>query len=75
MSASLISAILAIIEKSQTNSGPAANYYIINTTIPVYVVGFHIGLKLSSYLPYGSTALFAVLLAITFILFYIREYK
>ena len=72
MSSSLISAILGIIEKSQTNSGPAANYYIINTTIPVYVVGFHIGLKLSASLPFGSTALLAVLLAITFIIFYIR---
>ena len=72
MSSCLVSAILAITEKSQTNSGPAANYYIINTTIPVYVVGFNIGLKFSGFLPFGSTALFALLLSVSFILLYIR---
>lgn len=75
MASSLVAGALGISQTSETGPGPAANYYIINTTIPVLVVGFNVGLKLSNVLPFGSTGLLAALLGITFTLFYITEYK
>lgn len=66
MASSFIMMFLALKEKNEYN-GPSVNFYVVNITVPVLIVGLNIGLIFSQLIPFLYISILAFIIAGLFI--------
>lgn len=54
---------LALKEKSDCMTGPAVNFYVVNITVPVLIVGLNIGLIFSQIIPFLYISILAFIIS------------
>jgi len=75
MAASFIALYLSLKEKKEISQSPAINFYIVNITIPVLIVGTNIGLIFTEFVPFLFVCILGLLFSCIFIMFAYWELK
>jgi hypothetical protein len=75
MAAGFIMLYLALRERSDCVPGPAINFYIVNITVPVLIVGSNLGLIFAKTIPELYTTIVGIIISFVFIFFGFIEMK